>query len=166
MFKSQSTGILFNGVMDDYSLPGGSNAFGLPPSTFNRIAPQKRPLSSMCPAIFVDRNSGDVRLVIGGAGGTKITSAIALVAIKHLLFNSTLKEAIDSPRIHHQLNPNEINFDRDFPGRLLDLLRDKGHVANVNGGAHSIVTGISRDLSDGHLTGAYDYKKKGSIDGI
>lgn len=158
--------MLFNGNMDDFSMPDAANSFGLPPSKFNRIRPGKRSLSSICPAIFVDIISGHAKLVIGGAGGTKIISAVALVAIKELLFNETLKEAIDSPRIHHQLTPNEINFDKDFPGSLLSLLRDKGHKTRVNNGANSIVTGIVRDLATGNLTGVYDYKKKGSIDGL
>jgi len=49
-----------------------------PLSYANRLEPGKRPQSSMCPAVVVDRH-GDVVMVIGGSGGPRITSATAYV---------------------------------------------------------------------------------------
>lgn len=69
--------------MDDFSTSGHSNAFGTLESPTNYIEPGKRPMSSMCPSIILDAN-GDVLLLVGGAGGSKITTSTAFVSIFRL----------------------------------------------------------------------------------
>ena len=71
--------------MDDFSIPGEKNAYGIEPSESNMIQPGKRPQSSTAPTIFLD-NDGEARLVIGASGGTKITTAISLVRSDKSIF--------------------------------------------------------------------------------
>lgn len=78
---SPSTGIILNNQMDDFSTPGAVNFYGIPSSPANFIAPGKRPMSSMSPTIFTDKN-GDFVLGVGAAGGSKITITTAYVRLK------------------------------------------------------------------------------------
>jgi len=46
--------------------------------TFIRFCTEKRPVSSMAPVVLTDME-GRARLVVGGAGGTMITTSVAYV---------------------------------------------------------------------------------------
>ena len=101
--------------MDDFSTPGMANGFGFVPAEANFIEPGKRPLSSMVPLIVVDKKN-NVRLIIGASGGSKIISAVAQVAIKALWMGLDLKKSIDQRRLHHQLYPENGEYEVEFPG--------------------------------------------------
>ena len=90
-----------------------TNGFLLPPSPHNFIKPGKRPQSSMCPTIVVDQ-AGDVRTVIGASGGTTIPSSSALGLMRNLWQGMSMKQGIDSPRIHHQLMPMGASYEDDM----------------------------------------------------
>lgn len=79
-YAGKYTGILYNDIMDDFSTPGLTNSFGFEPSEANFIKPGKRPLSSMCPIIVVDKEN-NVRLILGASGGSKIISAVSQVLL-------------------------------------------------------------------------------------
>lgn len=118
-FTSKQTGIILNSGMNDFSSSAFKNYFGLPGSPANHIEPQKRPLSSMSPTIITDEK-GDVKLVIGASGGTKITSAMALVIMRSFWLGQTIKQAVDAPRIHHQVFPMEINYEYGVLKQIVD----------------------------------------------
>lgn len=72
---SHSTGIVLNNHMDDFKTSDQPNYFGVHPSDVNKIEPGKRPQSSICPLVITDA-AGDVRIVAGGSGGTRIISGL------------------------------------------------------------------------------------------
>jgi len=100
--------------MDDFSTPNTTNSFGVPASPANYIAPGKRPVSSMAPTIIMEKSTQQIQLVLGASGGTRITTSVAQVAMLNLWFNEDIKKAIDSPRLHSQLLPEEVIAERGF----------------------------------------------------
>lgn len=70
-------------------------------------------MSSMSPAILVS-DTGDVRIVIGAAGGTKITSSTALTTAYNFWFGLSIEEAVEHMRIHHQLQPMVLEYEELF----------------------------------------------------
>lgn len=100
--------------MDDFSVENDTNEFDLKPSPENFIEPGKQPASSMSPIIMVNKTSGNVTVIIGTAGGSKIPSVTTQVAILKLWLGKKVHEATSEPRIHHQLYPNYVNYELDF----------------------------------------------------
>src|SRR5436305_5690846 len=106
LFGSQlmvpETGVIMNNEMNDFSIPGTSNAFGYIPSPANYIRPGKRPLSSITPTI-VEFPNGTLYASIGAAGGSRIITA-TIQNLWHLLDQDmTMPQALAQPRLHDQL---------------------------------------------------------------
>ena len=110
----EGTGIIYNDEMDDFSTPNTTNSFGVPASPANFIEGGKRPVSSMAPLIVVEKGTQRIQQVLGASGGTRITTSIAQVSMLNLLFNEDIKTAIDSPRLHSQLLPQEVIAESGF----------------------------------------------------
>lgn len=162
MIRSRTTGIILNDEMDDFSVPNVTNQFGLKPSAANLVEPGKRPLSSMCPAIIVDKN-GDVKLVIGGAGGSKITSALTLGIIRYLWFNNSIQEAVSSKRLHHQLYPMEIQVENGFDQDIIDELVKLNHSIHYDAPSDGFAAILGLSNRTGKIDGALDPRRSGSL---
>ncbi|CAH2048572.1 unnamed protein product, partial [Iphiclides podalirius] len=130
--RSQSLGIMLNNEMDDFAIPNRESAYGLPPSPANMLAPGLQPLSSMVPSIVVGRD-GVVRLVLGAAGGTKITTQVSLAAIHTMIEGGDLPEVMRRPRLHHQLVPMEVEHEADFDASVIESLQARGHATTARG---------------------------------
>ncbi|GFY49597.1 glutathione hydrolase 1 proenzyme [Trichonephila inaurata madagascariensis] len=83
--------------------------------------------------------------------------------IRTLWLNEDIKKAIDAPRFHHQLRPNVIEYEKFFPGDLIDDLKEKGHKLKSSSDS-GIIMGILKDK--GILWANSDYRKGGGVDGF
>ncbi len=101
------TGFFLNDEMDDFTAkPGFANMFGLVQGEANAIAPGKRPLSSMTPAIVL--KDGKPVLVLGAPGGSRIITTVLEIILNVLDHGMALQEAVDAPRVHHQWLPDTL----------------------------------------------------------
>jgi gamma-glutamyltranspeptidase / glutathione hydrolase len=130
LFGSQllvpETGIIMNNEMNDFSVPGVSNAFGYVPSPSNFIRPGKRPLSSISPTIVEDPN-GTLYYVIGAAGGSRIITSTIQNIVNVLDRNMTAPEALAYPRLHDQLIPNTVQFEYTYDNETTAFMKSLGH---------------------------------------
>ncbi|KAK8121591.1 Gamma-glutamyltranspeptidase [Apiospora sp. TS-2023a] len=110
------TGVIMNNEMNDFSIPASSNAFGYIPSPANYIRPGKRPLSSISPVI-VESADGQLYLVVGSAGGSRIITATI----------QNLHHALAQPRLHDQLVPNQVSFEYSYDNSTVAYMKGLGH---------------------------------------
>ncbi|KAI8049281.1 gamma-glutamyltranspeptidase [Syncephalis plumigaleata] len=122
---SPTTGVILNNEMDDFSTPGMPNAFGLPPAVNNFIRPGKRPLSSSVPVI-VEEN-GQVVFAAGASGGSRILTSVIGTLVDVLDYKMPIEAAINRPRFHHQLIPNQITVEARFNKDIAKELSSRGH---------------------------------------
>ncbi|CAI0803052.1 gamma-glutamyltransferase [Serratia proteamaculans] len=125
----KGAGFLLNDEMDDFSAkPGIANAFGVVGSDANAIEPGKRMLSSMSPTIIT--RDGNVSLVIGTPGGSRIFTSIFQVINNIYDYQLPLDKAVAAQRVHHQLLPKDtIFFDSFAPltGKVAEQLKAMGY---------------------------------------
>lgn len=157
------TGIVLNSQMDDFSIPGRSNAYLLKPSVFNYILPYKRPLSSTAPTIIVEAD-GSPGLVIGGSGGSRIVTGVFQAIIKSYFWGYGLLDTIKSPRLHHQLIPEIVIAENGVEDWILEGLRERGHkvvqkeIGETAGG--SVLQAV-KGMGDGRIEAVADWWRKG-----
>lgn len=123
------TGVFMNNQMDDFSVPGRSNAFGYAPSPANFIRPGKRPLSSMSPVIVEVRGKKGMQpyLVVGAAGGSRIITATVQNVINVIDRGKNVAQAVAMPRLHDQLIPAVTTFEWAYDNSTVAYIKGLGH---------------------------------------
>jgi gamma-glutamyltranspeptidase/glutathione hydrolase len=134
-------GFLLNNEMGDFNKkPGETTTGGDIGTPANMIAPGKRMLSSMTPTMVV--KDGKLVLVTGSPGGRTIINTVLSVVLGVTEFGLTGRQAVDTPRLHHQWLPDRATVEEGGAGEeVLAALRAKGHdvrAAGRQGDAHTI----------------------------
>ncbi|KAF9193210.1 hypothetical protein BGZ51_003959 [Haplosporangium sp. Z 767] len=153
------SGVILNDEMDDFSIPGRANAFGLQPSPYNYPEPGKRPLSSCVPTI-VERD-GRFEMALGGSGGSRILTAVLQTMLNVYNHGQNVMEAIENPRIHHQLMPHVVDIEEGFPESEIKFLRSVGHnVTTFNRAMAKAEVQVVMRQTDGYVYASSDTRKK------
>jgi gamma-glutamyltranspeptidase/glutathione hydrolase len=157
------TGILMNNEMPDFATrPNPPHPDSMTGIVANAIEPGKRMMSSMSPTIV--KQDGKVLLITGSPGGSTIINTVLQVIINVLDHDMGIEDAVMSPRIHHQWQPDNI---RAEPGAMSEAvqarLMEMGHanisISNSQGDANSIL------VRDGVIEGMADLREDGGVAG-
>jgi gamma-glutamyltranspeptidase/glutathione hydrolase len=148
----KGAGFLLNNEMGDFNKkPGETNARGEIGTPANVIAPGKRMLSSMSPAIVT--RDGKVVLVTGSPGGRTIINTVLCIVLNVTEFGMTGRQAVDAARAHHQWLPDSTTVEANaLSAATVTRLRQMGHEIKEQGrqgDGHSIYVDPKTKLAYG-----------------
>ncbi|WP_316771284.1 gamma-glutamyltransferase [Pedobacter frigiditerrae] len=123
----KGAGFLLNNEMDDFSVkPGAPNMYGLVGGEANSIAPNKRMLSSMTPAILA--KDGQLYMVVGTPGGSTIITSVFQTILNVVDFNQSMQAAVNAKKFHHQWLPDQVDVEEKALDSLTTIrLKAKGY---------------------------------------
>ncbi len=96
------SGFVLNNQLTDFSFR--SHVAGVPVA--NRVAPGKRPRSSMAPTIVLQ--DGAPVLVVGSPGGSRIINYVAKTIIAHLDWGLDVQQAVALPHLVNRFGPYDV----------------------------------------------------------
>ncbi|MFQ3250651.1 gamma-glutamyltransferase [Glaciecola sp.] len=150
-------GFLLNNQLTDFSLSPSKNGF----KALNSVEPNKRPRSSMSPTMVFDEE-GNLELIIGSPGGSRIIDYVAQTIINVVDFDMDIQQAINAPRVTNRNDYTAL----EKGSSLVDLkeeLEKIGHnvrILDLNSGLHGI------QYKDGKLVGGADPRREGIAVGL
>ncbi|KAM9820478.1 glutathione hydrolase 5 proenzyme [Neosynchiropus ocellatus] len=145
---SPRTGVILNNELLDFCGRADSVSAG------------EQPPSAMTPVIL-EWASGRL-LVIGGSGGSLITSSVALSIINHLWLGMNLRDAIAAPMLFVD-SKNNLNFEPGFDQSVISGLKAQGHQIGDWKFFLNVVNAVERDHAC--FEAASDMRKMGASAG-
>ena len=158
----RGTGFILNNEMGDFNKkPGETNVGGDIGTPANLIAPGKRMLSSMSPALVT--RDGRLVLVTGSPGGRTIPNTVLDVVLGVTAFGESIRQAVDAPRLHHQWLPDSTTIESGKVSEAtIAALRAKGQAVRLNQGEQGDAHSIWIDTKTGIAYGAADHRSPDS----
>jgi gamma-glutamyltranspeptidase/glutathione hydrolase len=145
-------GFLLNNQLTDFAI----NPIKDGVVVLNAAAPGKRPRSAMSPTM-VFTNDGELNLIVGSPGGSRIINYVAQTIINVLDFNLDIQESIDVARITNRNDFTSLEKGTNI-SQLKAPLEALGHtvrVVDLNSGLHGI------QIENGKLLGGADPRREG-----
>lgn len=139
-------GFILNNQLTDFSFQPNVNG----KLVANRVAPLKRPRSSMAPMMVFNEDES-LKLVLGSPGGSRIINYVTQTIIGVLDWKLTAQEAVNLPHITNRNGSTTLEADT----AIIDLnkaLQARGHkvkVKGLNSGLHAIEIDKNRVLQAG-----------------
>lgn len=159
-------GFLLNNELTDFSFAAVDPGTGLPIA--NRVEANKRPRSSMSPTIVLN-GDGELELVTGSPGGSRIIGYTAQSIINHIDFGLDPQESINIP--HYQNRNGSTEVELPIPGITIDYdaealvsaLQARNHPVSEQ---PILESGLSIIHVDGkRLIGGADKRRDGTVAG-
>ena len=146
-------GFLLNNELTDFSFRSHSDGVAIA----NRVAPGKRPRSSMAPTIVVGPDDR-LHMVVGSPGGSRIIGYVAKTLIAHIDWGMDVQQAISMPNALNRFGTFDVEAGTPLAESLgpeLEALGFEVDVRDLTSGLQAIVVG-----EDG-LSGGADPRREG-----
>ncbi|HSC86243.1 MAG TPA: gamma-glutamyltransferase family protein [Polyangiaceae bacterium] len=125
---TETSGIVLNDELDDFTLPGAVRPFGLSESP-NRPRPGARPVSSMTPTLVFE--AGQPVLALGGSGGMAIATNVAQVLLGSLVFGQTPEQALRAERFFVPTQNATLLVPGGTPPQQIEDLGRRGEIVGI-----------------------------------
>lgn len=135
--RNRVDGFFLNNQLTDFTFQPRYDGELVP----NAVAPEKRPRSSMAP-IIVMNPEGEVELILGSRGGSRIIGYVVKALVGVLDWDMTIQEAIALPNFLHRGEGKPLELEAGtLAAAQADVLREMGHdveVLRLESGLHGI----------------------------
>lgn len=145
-------GFLLNNQLTDFAFSPSRGGYRV----LNRVEPGKRPRSSMSPTM-VFNDKGELILVIGSPGGSRIISYVAQTIIGVLDWGLNVQQAINLPKVTNRNDYTALEKGTNAE-RMREAMEKLGHqvkIIDLNSGLHGV------QINNGQLIGGADPRREG-----